>query len=405
MNSKTNNVRSAIRFILALMTMFASFGVAAREAHAIPAFAREYGVPCETCHMTITRRNEFGDLFRKWGYHWPGAPESDSAARKQEPVEMAPSLFANVLPSRLPFSVIGSMSGSYVTDPKAQHPLTVASPSLTFAAGGNFGEHIGFWGTWLGQGTPNELYMHLTRLGGRRELNLMVGRFEQLTTVFKINEVFISRYALGTANINGHTVSTGRNGIEWNGMFFDRAFLAAGVVQQGEAGSWPAYYYHVGTKFGGVDYAGNEPHYDLDRQPKFTDDLVINLDHWGYHSTLRAKDGADTVELRRLGLDLKVRYREAAIWAGTMVGSDVDLQASRSLKSFTAFGEASYQITSWLTALYLYQYQDQTKFTEPVETHDGGFLFLPYQNVRVRAAVGHSSLTDQTAALQVLFGM
>src|SRR6185437_9770965 len=94
--------------------------------------------------------------------------------------------------------------------------------------------------------------------------NLKVGRFEQSTTVFKTNEALLSRYDLGTSTIDGHAVSLGRNGLEYNGMFFDRLFIAAGAVEEGNPGTAPALYYHAGTKLGGLDYAGREPNLDLD---------------------------------------------------------------------------------------------------------------------------------------------
>jgi len=394
-----------LKFAQLLLVVAVGLTFAPKEAHAIPVFAREYGVPCETCHVTITRRNEFGDLFRKWGYHWPGQGDIDNESRKQEPVEMSPSLFANVLPSRAPLSVIGTMSASYTTDKKAENDIAIGSPGLNFVLGGTYGRHLGFWGTWPGSGSPNEFYMHISRVADRPELNFLVGRFEQSTTVFKLNESYLGRYTLGTSALNGHAVSSGRNGVEWNGMFFDRAFLALGAVQQAGVGSFPATYYHVGTKFGGINYAGREPKYDLDSGHSFLDDLVLNIDHWGYRTKLKSTQGEETTEIRRIGLDAKLRYKEANLWFGSMLGSDVDRIAKRPLKSFTYFGEASYNITSWLTAVYLYQYQDATQFEKPLETHEGGLLFLPYQNIRVRASGGHSSVNDETVSLQVLMGL
>ena len=42
------------------------------EALALPVFARQYKVPCSSCHSAIPRRNEYGDAFFKNGYQWPG---------------------------------------------------------------------------------------------------------------------------------------------------------------------------------------------------------------------------------------------------------------------------------------------------------------------------------------------
>jgi hypothetical protein len=45
--------------------------VAARDASAMPNFARKLGVPCETCHTTIPRLNETGYKFRAAGFRLP----------------------------------------------------------------------------------------------------------------------------------------------------------------------------------------------------------------------------------------------------------------------------------------------------------------------------------------------
>src|SRR5271168_1993016 len=37
-------------------------------AHAIPAFARKYGLPCSACHTAWPELNNFGQVFRDNGY-------------------------------------------------------------------------------------------------------------------------------------------------------------------------------------------------------------------------------------------------------------------------------------------------------------------------------------------------
>ena len=41
---------------------------AARPAHAIPAFARKYGLPCSACHEAWPMLNNFGQTFKDNGY-------------------------------------------------------------------------------------------------------------------------------------------------------------------------------------------------------------------------------------------------------------------------------------------------------------------------------------------------
>lgn len=379
-----------------------------REALAIPAFAREYGVPCQTCHVVIGRRNEFGDVFRKWGFHWPGSVDRDRSARRDPPVGLEGiALWPSFLPSKIPLAVAASMAGSYTTDPNADPALTFSNPSLRILLGGSIGNHLGFFGTWTGgSNPPDELYLHVTRVFDRPEINFMFGRLEQTTTLFKGNEAIVSRYLLSSAGINGHAVSTGRLGAEYNGVFFGRTFLAAGAVQNAGIGSSVDLYYHVSQRLGGMDLLGHEPDIDLEA-PSLLDDFVVSLGHWGYRGHVRGADGEDAYLIRRFGLDLQVRFLELNLWAGAMLGLDGDIAALRPVRNLTWFGELSYEVFSWLMLAYLYQYQDRTQAATETQLHDFAILFLPFENVRVRVkfAFSDDGEKNEVGEAQLLVGL
>src|SRR5947199_10559461 len=46
----------------------------AQPAHALPKFAREYGVTCQQCHSVPPRLNAFGLAFQANNFNWPGQP-------------------------------------------------------------------------------------------------------------------------------------------------------------------------------------------------------------------------------------------------------------------------------------------------------------------------------------------
>jgi hypothetical protein len=60
--------------------------VPAKDASAIPAFARKYGTSCYTCHSGFPNRNAFGEAFKNNGYRWPGGEDEDKS--KQEQLKM-----------------------------------------------------------------------------------------------------------------------------------------------------------------------------------------------------------------------------------------------------------------------------------------------------------------------------
>jgi len=55
------------RLVGGLLFLFLSFGTA-QSAHAIPAFARKYGLPCSACHEAWPKLNSFGQKFKDEGY-------------------------------------------------------------------------------------------------------------------------------------------------------------------------------------------------------------------------------------------------------------------------------------------------------------------------------------------------
>ena len=403
-------LRGGTRYLVALSTLLVSLALP-KSAWAIPAFARAYEVPCSTCHITITRRGEFGDAFRRGGYHWPGDPSADSEVRKEKPIAMqgvAP--LTTQLPARVPISLAARIAGTYSTDPSLPDELNLGSPSFNFLFGGALGENASFFGTWAGSGAPNELYLHFARLAGGPELNLRIGKFEQWSTMFKNNEALINTFQLTTSAINGYSVGVGRTGGELNGIVAKRGFWAAGIVQNDAVpGAHFDAYYHLGLKIGGMDFLGNEPDIDFDAEPSALDDFSATLATWGYWGEVRDADATPTQEIRRLGLEAKIYFKLISLWTGWMAGFDNDLTLvgdSRS-ESSTVFGELSYPVTSWFLPIYLYQYQDASSFNKATQQHDIGALFLPYENIRVRAkfTAKDNDMKDEVAELQILFGL
>jgi len=393
MAPRTSHRTPAALTAIVIAWVVASVGLA-RDAGAVPSFARRYHVPCATCHTTITRRSEFGEVFRQNGYQWPEAEVAEvaPAADAQAPagsagIEMrGSSLLDGLLPDSLPLAVALTSSASYTfAGAGAPSAITLGGPTPTLLFGGGLGPHVTVFGTWTGQGTPGELAVVLRHLGGSPALNLRVGRFEQTTTVFKNNEALLGRYQLGASSLTGFAVSVGRAGVELSGALAARTFYAVGAVQDGGAGSKPDAYYHLSQKVGGIDLRGRQPDVDLEH-PCPLDDVSLTVSHWGLRGTVWDAALGDTARIWRFGLDAKLRFRELEVWSGVMLGADRNLVAARREPSVTWFGEASYGVTGWLRPVYLVQLQDSSTFERVHLQHDVGALLMVLENVRVRGA-------------------
>lgn len=381
----------------------------ARSAQAIPAFAREYNVSCSTCHTMVTRRNEFGDAFRRAGYHWPGEEQADQNARAMPPVEMkGQALGTGLLPVRPPIALVTTFSGSYTTDTVTPNKTAVGTPSVNFVFGGPLSKHIGFFGAWAGGGSPSELSFTWTRpIKNRPELNLRFGLFEQSTTLFKNNESLLGGYQLGTSTISGHAVSMGRIGGEATGMIKERTSWAAGWVANQGAGAPQDVYYQLGHRFGGMSFTGKEREVDLD-STSIWDDLSVTVSHWGYYGRIRSDSGITTQRPLRFGLDTQIRWKSFSVWGGLMYGHDhfrpTLTTASWDNRSLTWFTEGDWFITPWLALVYVYQYQDANSLRQEVQVHQAGLVGILMENLRVRLKGNYTPdrVRNDTVDLQVL---
>jgi hypothetical protein len=70
--------RMSIRVLMALVSMVIGWGfLLPDQAHAVPSFARQFGVPCAMCHVGFPKLNAFGINFKQAGYRMPGREAGD----------------------------------------------------------------------------------------------------------------------------------------------------------------------------------------------------------------------------------------------------------------------------------------------------------------------------------------
>lgn len=130
------------------------------NSYAIPAFSRQYGTSCTTCHLDFPKLNDFGKAFKDAGFKFP---KDDESFLKVPPVMLgAPAqkdlwphtVFPGTIPGLPPiglrynqfFQVTSGNANNYA-------PLTTPNvPRTDFESGlfsifmaGNFGSDIAFW--------------------------------------------------------------------------------------------------------------------------------------------------------------------------------------------------------------------------------------------------------------------
>jgi len=136
------------------------------SSYAIPAFSRQYGTSCSTCHVDFPKLNDFGKAFKDAGFKFP---KDDETFIKVPPVMLgAPAqaeiwpraVFPGTIPGLPPiglrfntfFQVVSANRNNFnlqhPADPTMQQfiPRTDFQPGLlSIFMAGNFGSDIAFW--------------------------------------------------------------------------------------------------------------------------------------------------------------------------------------------------------------------------------------------------------------------
>src|SRR5215469_16038593 len=194
--------------MFAISLLLLTFLILTASSFAIPAFSRQYGTSCATCHLDFPKLNDFGKAFKDAGFKFP---KNDEDIIKIPPVMLgAPAqkeLWPGkaIYPGTLPgipqlglrfntfFQVYSKNRDAFA--PPAQRspgiPRTDFQPGLfSIFTAGNFGDGIAFWvdddfsvGGANSNGGLGDGYLKFVNIGRflklpKDSLSLRVGQFE-----------------------------------------------------------------------------------------------------------------------------------------------------------------------------------------------------------------------------------
>ncbi|MFZ0480844.1 MAG: hypothetical protein WAL71_17015 [Terriglobales bacterium] len=233
---------AAVLLVIALL-------IGASSSFAIPAFSRQYGTSCTTCHIDFPKLNDFGKAFKDSGFKFP---KNDEDFIKIPPVMLgAPAqkeMFPKVVwPGTIPgipqvglrfnqfFQYTGRSANNYYNSQNlvpgsAGQLLPPAVPRTDFEPGffsifmaGNFGSDIAFWvdddlsvSGANANGGLGDGYLRFLNIGRffklpTDSLTLQVGQFELDLPFTQARSINISPYDIYTeANIS---VPDSNNGV------------------------------------------------------------------------------------------------------------------------------------------------------------------------------------------------
>lgn len=192
--------------IAAVLLAIAGIFIGGSNSYAIPAFSRQYGTSCTTCHLDFPKLNDFGKAFKDAGFKFP---KNDEDFIKIPPVMLgAPGqkeMFPKVIwPGTIPgipqiglrfntfFQVYSKNANNFNSGTTGPYvPRTDFQPGLfSIFTAGNFGDGIAFWvdddisvGGANSGGSLGDGYLKFVNLGRLLKLptdslSLRIGQFE-----------------------------------------------------------------------------------------------------------------------------------------------------------------------------------------------------------------------------------
>jgi hypothetical protein len=288
-------------FVLAVILLTGS-------SYAIPAFSRQYGTSCTTCHIDFPKLNDFGKAFKDAGFKFP---KDDETFIKIPPVMLgAPAqkdmwphtVFPGTIPG-LPaiglrfnqffqytsgnannYNIAGQSTGPYI-------PRTDFQPGyFSIFTAGNFGSDIAFWvdddisvSGANANGSLGDGYLRFVNVSRffklpTDSLTLKVGQFELDLPFTQARAYDISPYDIySQANIgavdpaypqqfvnNSFTLAGPGRGIELSGGHHYGGYrYAIAIVDQNTSNSAPTNYPNVPAPAGGAGYFSDSNFKDL----------------------------------------------------------------------------------------------------------------------------------------------
>ncbi|NOY93435.1 MAG: hypothetical protein GXP55_19810 [Deltaproteobacteria bacterium] len=361
-------------------------------AYAIPAFARQYGTSCQTCHTVFPALTPFGEAFRRNGFRFPGI---NSEALDQEPTSMGSPAFRSlfphsVWPSSVPRGVPLSVgiSGSAVAHPDANSGGAAADDGAAFTLDGLAAE-ASIWGggpiddqiTFFVELSASEEglefehgELHFGDIAGPQHwLNLAVGRRAPTLSSFGMHSSYLvdmrftsaSLTALYGADEGALDVMGGSTGIELNGViggFFDYAFGIHSGTSIDVRNTQDAYA-QIGFKLGGMRLDG-EPGGALPDATHPWGETALTVDFFAQRAQSQASNPdattADlTLDVRTLafGGGIRAQWGSLLLDSGALLQIDDHAQAdNRGARMFVEWNELSYVALPWLVPAVRFEY-------------------------------------------------
>lgn len=346
------------------------------ETAAIPEFARKYNTSCTTCHVAITKRNEFGEAFRRNGYI---LPSHDAERVAEKPVKLGAeawkqmwpdAIWPGELPADFPIAALTIMRLNYdLQNDDEENKINFDMPLIfNLLFGGAFGEDISFFGEWSAyafgvnaRGLQRFFFQFNSIFGPDNLFNIRVGRFEPgITDGYTSTQRLTSDYQV-TIDYDPSGYWKPRDpqsGIELNGIYSHRVYYSIGVVN-GESktiadkSNQKDLYARIAYQFNGDGFDGKDI-YAVPGVIKNSENFVTigSYGYWGSTDKIPLNNITYDNKFQRYGFDVYLHLSDFDLLGGLILGNDDNPDNSlQNLKSSAYFIEGNYSFYPWLIGI------------------------------------------------------
>lgn len=243
------------------------------SAWAVPAFARQYGTSCQTCHVAFPKNTPFGEAFRRNGYRFPGGRDEDF--RRQEPQKLGAEAYKDVfpeavwpgeLPSQVPLSMILGLNAAFAASPEAGLSFAGLGGAATLNAASSLGSRISAWAgvsvlaSTAGPPTVSAERIFLVfSVFDQPWLNLRIGRLEPGVFSFSGHRTLGPALWMTTSTVGDSpfALEPSHVGMEATGVVAGRGAWALGLVEGSGTLNLPKdTYARLSWKLGGMRLDG-----------------------------------------------------------------------------------------------------------------------------------------------------
>lgn len=379
---------------LAACVLAAGVWLSATPAHAVPAFAREYGTSCQTCHTVYPRLTPFGEAFRRNGFRFPG---KTTDFLRQEPVPLGQDaykeLFPNavwpaIIPGGAPFAVAveggakihpDRNSGGGRADNRTVFTLQDLTEEAGLFAAGPIGDQITYFievGISSEEGAEFEhgQLQFGDLFGPKHAVNLWLGRFMPTLTNMGPHGSYVADMRwlspsltelYGAEEDGAWSMMAASNGVEVNGVLAGWINYAVGL----NAGSnidvrnSQNVYAMVGGKIGGMRLDGEPGGAKVDPKHPWAEN-AITFDVFAEHSSSHffnedatTPDQTLTDHAWAFGGDIRAQWRSLTLDAGArQERHDHALADGSSANMIVHWDELSYIALPWLVPVVRFEY-------------------------------------------------